>query len=565
MLKKTNINYYFPWLSSLSALLLIAFLRLAADPTLQSYYHFDHAIFSANSLTLSIILFGLILLLDASLFQRRKRHNQRQIKALQKQLFTVWQSKKNQQEKAIISAGHTDKLKAFISDKLLETIEYDEKYLHFKGIAAEVRHNGVISYDKVMTALNQAIEQQGFLSLYEQNNLTDEPQDQVSQHTLKSLVEFQTAIDSMRYLWALLDLSTTDNIALHIGSHLIDCEEHYCQLQLDTRNSMDSIHQLPVSPTFSPQYAVLKTFSHITNEPEIKNRITLARINHSMLEEHFNFNNEQFSIELQTTEELLGNHNHIILLLENLIKNAQFFSGKNRFQQKTDRIVVRLTAVDGYANFSVYNRGPHIKEEDKPQIFKIGYSTRRNIQHHGKGIGLFFTNEIVKGYQGNIAITNVENSTSQYLLRINLSNNESVDYVIQTSFIDDKMKARIQGSDLWLSDITLNQTATIESLEVKALASDTNEDNKTINSTLDSTLDAALDTDLTAVLNTSDKIDASDLDSLEWLEPSAQLQPRWLIKLKTVKKEHKIIFKPLDIAGVQFDIKLPTAKFQLNE
>jgi len=96
----------------------------------------------------------------------------------------LWESKKRLQLKAHTYSDHADKLKRFISDKLLEYIEYDEKFLHFKSIAAEVRHNGVISFDKVQTTL-QRIEDEA--------------------DTPKQVSDVRAARDAMRYLWDLLD------------------------------------------------------------------------------------------------------------------------------------------------------------------------------------------------------------------------------------------------------------------------------------------------------------------------------------------------------------------------
>ena len=58
--------------------------------------------------------------------------------------------------------------------------------------------------------------------------------------------------------------------------------------------------------------------------------------------------------------------------------------------------------------FSIYNRGPHIEQEMLETIFQLGFSTRRNKEHHGKGLGLFFAKEIVRGYQGTISALNVK-------------------------------------------------------------------------------------------------------------------------------------------------------------
>jgi len=534
-----KISPHFPWLSIAASAIFIEFFLISSDQELSAYYKIVDSWLNIEIKSAFVLLLGLIYMLDLRLFLRKKNQIKKYISHLQNQLKIVSDSKKKQQQRANKFFDHTEKLKFFISDKLLEYMEYDEKFIHFKGIASEVRHNGVISYDKVITALNHAIEQQKFLFIYEQNNSDDSDP---NQHTINALTDYQSAIDAMRYLWDLLDLSTADNMSLHIGNKLIECEEHYYQLQLDSHKTLDMTQSIPTSPTFFPQIAVLMTFALISDDVEIRNRIALAKINESILEEPFSFENEQFHIMLEATPSLLGNHNHVILLLENLIKNAQFFISKNRFKQKTDRIVVRLQAKDGYALFSIYNRGPHIKVEAMDEIFKLGFSTRKNKQHHGKGLGLFFAREIVRGYQGSIQASNIENTDSHFLLVLNLASGESKEYKIGCQFDDHKISVKLETSSEWLNEISIQPDIPIENIAVKSIDPDSKNE---------------ID------IYTSNTIEKSE--AFDWLEPSENGRSRWKIQLKPYKNKHQLLFKPLDINGVCFEIKLPTANSRLNE
>ena len=537
-------RFHYPVLSIFSSLLLIAVLVARSDLELQNYYQVPPYLLTENTVLIYIAMLGFIYLFDARLFFSRKRKIQQQTTDLEYQFSKILEAKKKQQQRANTYSGHADKLKTFISDKLLEYIEYDEKFLHFKGIASEVRHNGVISYDKVITALNKAIEQQDFLAIYEQDG---ENENELSPQTLSALSNYQNAIDAMRYLWDLLDLSTADNMELHIGNQLIECEEHYYQLQLDAEKNMDITQSIPTSPTFHPQMAVLLTIALLCDEVEVKNLISLARINSDVLKDIFKFENDIFRIELNDTPELLGNHNHIILLLENLIKNAQFFSNKAHYKQATDRITIRLINEGGQAVFEIYNRGPHIDDEQKEQIFKLGYSTRRNKQHHGKGLGLFFVKQIVNGYQGKIQVDNIDNSENQYILTLNLASGESVSSQVSCRLINDKMLVLNEQTsfgamqednlDKWQNEITLTQNIPINSIEVKSVFNEK--------------------------VDMSEEIDADS--AFEWLEPAANLASQWSIKLTSFRKKHKLVFKPLDICGVCFSVKIPTAESHLNE
>lgn len=546
LLKSSRVNLHFPWLSIFASFLLIGFFVIITDQELSFFYSVDNSgINLQNKISLLIIL-GLIYLLDIRFFLNKKGQVNTHINDLQNQLSILSQSKKKQQQRANTYSDHSEKLKTFISDKLLEYMEYDEKFIHFKGIASEVRHNGVISYDKVVTALNKAVEQQKFLALYEQ---ADNDESEPDKHTIDALMDYQSALDAMRYLWDLLDLSTADNMSLHIGSQLIDCEEQYFQLQLDSQKSLDITQSIPVSPTFFPQMAILMTFALISDELEIKNLIALAKINESILDKPFTFENQQFHISLESTPELLGNHNHIILLLENLIKNAQFFVNKNRFRQKTDRIIVRLFKEDKFAHFSIYNRGPQINQDVIEEIFKLGFSTRnrsssKNKQHHGKGLGLFFASEIVKGYQGSIEATNIDNIETNYLLSLNLASGEILNYKIKTDFIDGKMNVKQENDSQWSIELVIQPDIPIESINIKPIKLEGDNEG------------------LTELGHTAGPIDENE--GFEWLEPTVTGRSQWLIQLKAFKNVHKLTFKPLDINGVCFDIKIPTAKSHLE-
>ena len=519
----------FPWLSLLASLLAIGFLIILSDPQLVKFYQIPDVLLNNQTKFTFLVFMMVIAITDIRRFNHKKQK-------LQQQLKRIWESKKKQQQRANTYSGRTDKLKAYISDKLLESIEFDEKFLHFKGIASEVRHNGVISYDKVITALNNAIEQQKFLALYEQQS------ESPSAQTIDSLAHYQTALDAMRYLWALLDLSTADNMSLHIGNQLIECEEHYFQLHLDSDKKLDSTQSIPVSPTFHPLMTTLMTLSLISDDNEIRNKISLAKINHSILDDVFEFENEQYRIALQAQSEMLGNPNHIILLLENLIKNAMFFTTKSTYKQHSDRIAIRL--MDHQNNdedeqqklqFSVYNRGPHISD-DLNKIFDLGYSTRRNKQHHGKGLGLFFVNEIIKGYQGIIKATNIDNQNINYQLAIGTNDGEMHRTNIESSFIENRMQVRVAGNSEWNKILKIELTQAIEFIEITP-------------------------ENLEAKHQRYDDFEGSEL--MEWIDPNLDLRPCWKIEVNQTKRKKIVSFSALDIRGVCFDIFLPTAESSL--
>ncbi len=568
-LGKLKISQSYPWITGLLSLLVVGYFLILHQPQLVAFYHWPEIVQQLEFQALVAGIYFCIVFWEVRRFYRQRRRIEQHIEVLKTEVEDVWRSKKSLQARAHVYSDHADKLKLFISDKLLEYIEYDEKFLHFKSIAAEVRHNGVISYDKVKTALHRAAEEFARDSQSMEISNPDPAADSVP-----AANPYQDALDAMRYLWDLLDLSTTDNIALHIGNYLIECEEHYYQLILNKDRPPDHASGInPIKPHFSPQLALMKTIAPMLESAELSE---LAGITRSLERRHLINQHEgeaaeegagtnvedgpagstgdstqdkvvdkdkalayagsQFRLRMERTPTLLGNENHLILLLENLIKNAQFFANKTAFKQKSDRIAVQLHAGEGYVHYSIYNRGPHIDEADRDQIFQLGYSTRRVKEHHGKGLGLFFVNEIVKGYQGRIQIENIDNQDNTYSIRIAFKNGEVATKVVKTLLEDGRPLIHEDSGEESGRHLQWEFSDPVDSIEVSSTTRPK-----------------------TCVFKDLDSKQATSI-----LDPHDGLIPQWAIDVKPKRGAHKVQFTALDVGGVQFHIKLPTADSRLS-
>jgi len=498
-----------PWLSILAALGVMAYLQFLIQPDLVVFYQLPSHWFSPEISYAVLGAFALLLLADLRRFQRRRQLQAIELKALARQMDRLWQRNRDLRLKAHTYSGHADKLKLFISDKLLEYIEYDEKYLHFKGIAKEVRHNGVISFDKVQTALEQA--------------------GTAARRHSESGAEYQEALDAMRYLWDLLDLSTADNLALHISDLLCECEEHYCQLLLNP----DAEMPLPFEPTFTPQIAAWRALNLVRSE-------ALPRPDGQT---PYEFEDRQWHIRLEAVSELLGNENHLILMLDNLLKNAQFFSRKAISKTPSPAISLILAERQGQACLQVYNRGPHIQENDHSQLFKLGFSTRRSREHHGRGLGLYFVNEIVKGYEGMIRVENIHIPKTQYDLRLIFDN----DQVLTQSFTilpgdDERPRLLLEPSDL------------------SSLESDSQAASQTWQ------LDRRL-SKMEVVDRNGETMVFEDLASKGkqiLTDPRHPGRAQWRLSYQVRRKQPTLSLEALDTNGVLFEIQLPSAQSRLD-
>jgi len=494
----------YPVLSILSALALLSYFYLQSQPDLIQFYAVPSFALQTPVPEILLSMFAIIVLLELRNVQIQRRHQQDLMLRVEEQIDELLDNKKQLHAKAHVYANHAEKLKLFISDKLLEYIEYDEKFLHFKSIASEVRHNGVISYDKISTLLNQQLDNLGVVDLDEVQRL-------------------QEARDSLRYLWDLLDLSTADNIALHIANQVCESEEIIFQSELD--NDQESI---PERPIFAPRDALVKALNRcFGSAPDWLDDASLKIPDHDWV-----------WIQTAATDSLLGNENHIVLALENLISNAQFFTGRVKYRkvEKQSRIAIQLDEHNGYIRYQIYNRGPHIDAEAAHQLFQLGYSTRRVKEHHGKGLGLYFVNEIIKGYDGKIAFSNVYNTADVLSLRIETDTGEVITDVIELLIEDGTPCCRKTGSDTATGQLDWSFSGNLESIEI------THQSDQLTHRRL-----------------------CESLSHGSLLDPSQEAQPRWQLEMDSKRKKlTTLVFKPLNVAGVLFEIKLPSLSARLE-
>lgn len=501
----------FPWRTAIGALLVICYLLVRAQPELLSFYRVPDILLAYDLTWPLFALLVLLILLDMAVYHRQRKRQNTEVQLLRQQIDDLWQSRKQLQLKAHTYSGHADKLKLFISDKLLEYIEYDEKFLHFKSIAAEVRHNGVISFDRVQTALQQAIRAVRYRNPRELDDM-----------------DVQGALDAMRYLWDLLDLSTADNLALHISNLLCECEEHYYQLMLNREDQA----VLPFEPVYSPQHAAWRALSQVRHEQLLS----------APDDSDYVLEDDQWYVALAPVGVLLGNPNHLVLLLENLLRNAQFFASRRSRKGQGGNIALILTEEQGQARLRVYNHGPHISAEDMPSLFQLGFSTRRAREHHGRGLGLYFVSEIVKGYEGQIRVTNISTPESVYSIRIELENGEVHTELLDVVIQDGQPLCRVGDAELcelW----QWRFRAALHSIEITR---------------------AARSSDHGSVDKTRQLGDFVDKGKQVRVDPEHPERPLWQISYQPKRNDHQLSFTPLDIGGVEFDIVLPTARTRLE-
>ena len=495
---------HFPWLSLLLAMALLGWQYLLLNPVLLQQGHVPPLLARADYLPLAIGLLLMAAVFDIRLFMRAQTRYREQLSRYRQQIDELFDAKRALGTRARTYSDHADKLKMFISDRLLEYIEYDEKFLHFKNIASEVRHNGVISYDKAQTALKQALRQSA------------NGQQQI----------FSEAADALLYLWDLLDLSTTDNIALHVANRIYDCEEHYFQAQLNPAEAEPA----PVQATFTMSQALRRALLPVVGDAAVLDL-------NERWPETGDYADDQFRIQLLGDSEMLGNVNHMVLLIENLLNNALFYAQQKASRQSYNRVAIELAQSDGEVLLRVYNRGPHIDADEKDKIYQLGFSSRRVREHNGKGLGLYFVHEITHGFEGSIGFDNIANRADHFSLSVKLTNGELLRQQIEVVDIDGKPMCRLIESGSQVSKRhEWSYPAPIASIEISSTA--------------------VGQPQLIAGLGSGEE--SSHLDG------SDPMRAHWSLDVKNRKRSARLIFKPLDVRGVEFILRLPTARSRLD-
>ena len=501
------VRIHYPWLSLLGALMMVCWQFQLANPGVFVTQRLPEPMQQQGMLLSAGAVLVMFILFDIWRYIKSSARCRDQLSQHQAQISELFNSKRELGTRARTYSDHADKLKMFISERLLETIEYDEKFLHFKNIASEVRHNGVISYDKVQTVLQQA----------RLNCAREQEQD------------IQDAADGLLYLWDLLDLSTTDNIALHVANRIYDCEEHYFQALLNESEDMTS----PFTPTFMMLHALRRALLPISANPgdlDLQHGWKCPG----------RYQDDKFSIQLRTDNEMLGNPNHMVLLIENLLNNALFYAQQKEYRSLYSKVGITLAHRDGEVEFRVYNRGPRIKEDERDKIYQLGFSSRRIREHHGKGLGLYFVNEIAKGFEGSVNFNNIENQEDALLLSIRLANSELQTQQVGIVLVNGKPQCLITDSadsaDTAVRKSEWSFAAPIASIEVSRRSG----------------RKPQVITDLQRN-ETSNHFDARD-----------PLKPCWLLELQNRKRSSKLVLRPLDVRGVEFVARFPTAKSRLD-
>lgn len=453
------------------------------------------------ALTDVYLVFGFLVLLIAGLLMHERRTFFQRIKTLQTDIDKLenerhfaWESKQVLQQDCSQYAKQADKLSRFITEKLMVQIDYDEEFYHLKNTAFEILEKGQNSHSLVKKVLADI------------------------EHD-----DLDLATQASDYLWDLLQLTAVEDVSAMIAKDLVRCEEKFYQIE---KNKLDVNNEN--LPHFAPYKAILSALGPMLVPAELDELSTL--IDQTENHEVSLFQSKRFRFHMETTEHLLGNKNHFILMVEHLIQNAQSLSEQASFEQSSDRIAIRLNQQSNGVALSVYNRGPQLSEAEQQRLFKVGSE---------KGLGLYFVSRIVEGYHGQIGITNTQNREQTFTVRIALDSGNVLTKVVECRNMNDVPKLREldeMNRDVLSDSVTWSWQSAVVSIEVTSSREDETE-----------------------------HFDAFKSGKNQFLDPKNPYTPEWQLDVEQGDNSVEIALTALDIRGVRLEIILPSAESLLNQ
>jgi hypothetical protein len=150
---------------------------------------------------------------------------------------------------------------------------------------------------------------------------------------------------------------------------------------------------------------------------------------------------------------------------------------------------------------------------------------------------LYFVHEIARGFEGSIAFANIENRAQVISLSVKLSNGEVLAQKIGIVEIDGKPLCQLLDSGEQVSKRhEWSYPAPITSIEVSP--------------------QKASKPQLISDLAFGE--DSSHLDASE------PLRSHWQLDVKNRRRSSRLVFLPLDVRGVEFILRVPTASSRLD-
>jgi signal transduction histidine kinase len=122
----------------------------------------------------------------------------------------------------------------------------------------------------------------------------------------------------------------------------------------------------------------------------------------------------RFEVQVQDDlPDVIGDGEALVTALINLLDNAQKYSGEIK------HIVLRVTAVNGHAVFSVQDNGPGVAPREMRRVFQPFFQANQHLSRNGGcGLGLSIVQSIVTAHHGTVSVSSRPGCGSTFSISI---------------------------------------------------------------------------------------------------------------------------------------------------
>lgn len=120
----------------------------------------------------------------------------------------------------------------------------------------------------------------------------------------------------------------------------------------------------------------------------------------------------KINLEAQDKLKVLADNMQLKRVIKNLIQNAISHSDSS-----TD-VDIKIEQIPNFVTISIIDYGKGIAKEDIDKIFNKYYSTAKKFRKIGTGLGLYFSQQVIKSHGGEITINSEENVRTEFCIKL---------------------------------------------------------------------------------------------------------------------------------------------------
>lgn len=176
---------------------------------------------------------------------------------------------------------------------------------------------------------------------------------------------------------------------------------------------LENCKQLLISTRLMQQlvYSVSDTYRYENGKPKYNfEEINLSDMVKDICLELASLTDEEELINIKQTGSPLvkADKLHLRRVISNLISNAI------KYKQENSTILIEINSDKNFTNFQVTNRGNYISPKLQKELFKKYVSKNTKFNSHSSGLGLYISEQIIKGHHGKMFINSTPDGKNTF-------------------------------------------------------------------------------------------------------------------------------------------------------